>query len=192
MLPPPGPGGPRESLRQHVENRLPVVESLGQPGMKLSEPRGHFLGRAAWPDAVIFAGDELHQCSHVLHFDPAERIIEQRIEIKLDRPGPRIRLQPYPLDPIEPAAQFRSEMSAQLFRKRKADELDEMLVDRLGRADQDFPRDRPRVRHFQDFVELHGGLPAAKDQAGARCATLGITSCANSRIDSRQASGFPL
>src|SRR5271168_492741 len=93
-----GPG----SFRYHIEHGFTIVERLRELRVKFLQPNGHFLWRNSRSDAVVFAQDKLHQRTRVVYFDAAERIIEQRVKVELERPSSGIRLEADSLNFVEP------------------------------------------------------------------------------------------
>jgi hypothetical protein len=63
-----------------------------------------------------------------MYFDASERIIEQQVKVKPERPGSSIWLEPDSLNFVEPASQLCSKVMSQLRIKLERDKIDEIFV----------------------------------------------------------------
>jgi len=80
-----------------------------------------------------------------MYFDASERIIEQRVKVKLERPGSGIWLEPDSWNFVEPASQLCFEVMSHLRIKFKRDKLDEMFVYRICNTNDDVARQLLRM-----------------------------------------------
>jgi hypothetical protein len=89
------------------------------------------------------AGDAAWSALDGNAFDPAERVVEQKIIREFGRSGSMLRPDPQSLDLVEPASDLAAEMLALLGRKLKPRELDQVQIERVRQAEEDLPHQMP-------------------------------------------------
>jgi hypothetical protein len=89
------------------------------------------------------AGDAAWSALDGNAFDPAERVVEQKIIREFGRSGSMLRPDPQSLDLVEPASDLAAEMLALLGRKLKPRELDQVQIERVRQPEEDLPHQMP-------------------------------------------------
>src|SRR3954471_1480125 len=118
------------SLRNHIEHILAVMQTLGEPHVKIAQPRDRFL-RSLNRTHIVLLGDQVHNRFHIPDLDSAKRVVEQQIEIELKRAGALVRFEAQRLNLAEPVLYLTAEMPTQFFGKAERDKFDEVPVKRV-------------------------------------------------------------